>query len=253
MAIKIQNLFSLRLIFIIFVLFLGSCDKEPKKVQNSDLELIKVIQLAVKEPSGLCFSANKNAFYTVSDNSGKVYKLSLTGAIIETLSYVGDDLEGVTVDPNNGNIYIVEERRRELVKLDSKGKEINRKHINIEENSANKGLEGVTYNSKNNHIYILNEADPGLLVELDVFGKILRQTKLNFANDYSGIFHEKIEDVLWIISDKSKTITKCDLNGDKINSYKIKESKAEGIVVDATTKRIYIVFDGLDKMQVYKY
>ncbi len=249
MAIKMHKMLGL----LIALLFLGACDKETKKTHDTKLELIKAVKLEVKEPSGLCFTANKNAFYTVSDNSAKVNKLSLTGALIKTLSYEGEDLEGVTVDPNNGNVLVVEERRRELVKLDSNGKEIDRLHIAIEENSLNKGLEGVTYNAKNNHIYLLNEQNPGLLVELDVFGKIIKQTKLDFAIDYSGIFYEQSENVIWIISDKSKSITKCDLNGKKILSFKIKESKAEGIVVDANNRKIYIVLDGLDKLQVYSY
>ena len=253
MVIKTNKLMLGSLLVLIFVGFLGSCDKEPKKVQNINLELVREIDLAVKEPSGLCYSANQNAFYTVSDNSASVYKLSLTGALIKQLNYIGQDLEGVTVNPKSGNIYVVEERKRELVKLDSEGNEINGWHLDIEENDANKGLEGVAFNSKNNHIYLLNEQNPGLLIELDEYGKIIKQTDLSFAIDYSGIFYEQKEDVLWIVSDKSKSISKCDLNGKKITGYKIKESKAEGIVVDPNLKRIYVVLDGLDKLQVYKY
>ncbi len=254
MAIKTNKISILgSLIVLILLVFLGSCNKESKKAKDIYLELVREIDLAVKEPSGLCYSSNQNAFYTVSDNSASIYKLSLTGALIKQLNYKGQDLEGVTLNPNNGNIFVVEERKRELVQLDSEGNEINRQHLDIEINDANKGLEGVAFNPKNNHIYVLNEQNPGLLIELDESGKIIKQTDLSFAIDYSGIFYEQTEDVLWIVSDKSKSITKCDLNGKKLNSYKIKESKAEGIVVDSNLKRIYVVLDGLDKLQVYKY
>ncbi len=237
---------------ILMVIF-GACNKESKIKTFINLELVREIDLAVKEPSGLCYSADHNAFYTVSDNSAGVYKLSSSGALIKQLKYKGQDLEGVTVNPNNGNIYVVEERKRELVQLDSEGNEINSRHLDIEQNDTNKGLEGVAFNPKNNHIYLLNEKNPGLLIELDESGKIIKQTDLDFAIDYSGIFYEQTEDVLWIVSDKSKSISKCDLNGKKLNSYKIKESKAEGIVVDPDLKMIYVVLDGLDKLQVYKY
>jgi len=248
MGIKKLTGYSLLLISVV----LSSCDKDAKKTQIQ-LELVKEIDLPVKEPSGLCYSANSNAFYTVSDNTAKVYKLSLTGALIETKSYKGDDLEGITVDPNSGDIYVVEERKRELVKLNSNGVEISRKHLDIEINSINKGLEGITFNPKNNHIYILNEQNPGLLLELDATGNVIKQTELDFAIDYSGIYYEQTEDVLWVVSDKSKSVNKCTLDGKKIISYKIKESKAEGIVVNPDSKKIYLVLDGLDVMQVYSY
>jgi uncharacterized protein YjiK len=99
----------------------------------------------------------------------------------------------------------------------------------------------------------LNEKDPGLLIEINENGKVLNRTELDFAFDYSGIYYENIEKKLWIVSDQSRTISKCDLNGEKIESYKISDRKAEGITVDAVNKKVYIVLDGQDKLQVYSF
>ncbi len=230
-----------------------SCTKEDTKIRYENLQFIKESPIAIPEPSGLSFDFNKTAFYTVSDQTSEIYKLSLTGALIGELNYKGNDLEGITIDPVSGDIYVVEERLREIVRLNSDGEELERFHPDIEENAENSGLEGITYNPGNNHLYVLNEKDPGLLIEIDTNGEIIKQKELDFASDYSGIFYERTEQVLWIVSDQSRTISKCDLDGNKIVSYRISDKKAEGIVVDNITKQIYVVLDGEDKMQIYSY
>jgi uncharacterized protein YjiK len=242
-----------KIYFYFLVLTLFSCCEDMPKTQLEKLNLLSEVKISVVEPSGMSFNSNKTFLYVVSDNTAKVYKLSLSGALIGTLEYEGVDLEGVTVDSNTGDIIVVEERKREIVRLNKYGKEIKRSFLDIENNKANSGLEGITFNKDNRHLYVLNEKDPGLLIELDGDGSILKQTELEFASDYSGIFYEENEKKLWIISDQSRTVTKCDLEGKKIISYKLNSSKAEGVVVDIEAKKIYIVLDGMDKMQVYGY
>ncbi len=238
---------------IILIITIFSCTKNDTQVQYENLQFVKESPIAVPELSGLSFSKNKTAFYTVSDHTSMIYKLSLTGALIGVLDFKGDDLEGITVDPSTGDIYIVEERLRDVVKLNSEGRELKRYHLNIEENDDNSGLEGIAFNPDNNHLYILNEKNPGLLVEIDNSGKIVNQTELDFALDYSGIYYERSEKLLWIVSDQSSTVNKCKLDGEKIVSYKIPDKKAEGIIVDNVTKQIYIVLDGADKLQIFSY
>ena len=242
-----------KLFVVVLFLTVFSCTKEDTKVQFENLQFLKESPIAVPEPSGLSFNSNKTALFTVSDHTSMIYKLTLTGALVGELNYKGNDLEGITVDPVSGDIYVVEERLREVVRLNSDGVELKRFHLDIEENAENSGLEGITFNPDNNHLYILNEKDPGLLIEVDDKGKIVNQTELDFASDYSGIFYERTEQVLWIVSDQSKTINKCELNGEKIVSYRISGAKAEGIVVDNVTKQIYIVLDGANKVQIYSY
>ena len=229
-----------------------SCSKDEGTAYEK-LELINQFVLSVVEPSGLSYSAGKNALYTISDQTGKVYKLSLTGSLISTLGFTGNDLEGITVNSNNGDIWVVAERSRELIKLKSNGNELSRFHLNIEMNSENTGLEGITYNSDNEHLYILNEKNPGLLLEVDELGHIIRSTELNFAADYSGIFYDSSEDQLWIVSDESKTVNQCDLFGEVIKTYSIPITKAEGIVVDSQSKEVYLMRDGNNKMYVFGY
>jgi uncharacterized protein YjiK len=229
-----------------------SCDKDDGPSVDK-LTLVSQNELSVPEPSGLTFSSDKKSLYTVSDQSGKVYKLSLTGEILTTLSFVGDDLEGITIDPDNGQIWVVEERSRNVIKLNASGNELYRFQLKIEQNEDNSGLEGITINPNNQHLYILNEKNPGLLVEIDKNGALLRESELNFASDYSGIFYDEKEAILWIISDQSKTVNRCNLTGDLIQSYSIPISKAEGIVVDSNEKRVYIIRDDNAKLYAFEY
>lgn len=241
------------LLFIAALFFTCSCEKDNVDSTEEKITLIKEYNLTVPEPSGLSFSANKTSYYTVSDQTGNIYKLSITGALTQTIDIDGFDLEGIAISSKNGDIYVVEERNKNVIRLNAAGIELDRKTLNLELNDDNSGLEGIAINDDNGHFYVLVEKNPGYLVELDASMNIISQNELSFASDYSGIFYDSNEKVLWIVSDESKTINKCTLDGKKTLSYSINVSKAEGIVVNSTEKEITIVLDGADKMQVYSY
>lgn len=241
------------LLLITAMLFNYSCKKDDVDPNDEKITLIKKYNLAVPEPSGLSYSPNKTSYYTVSDQTGNIYKLSKTGALTKTIDINGFDLEGIAVSSKNGDIYVVEERTKNVVRLNASGVELDRKTLDIELNDDNSGLEGITINDDNDHFFVLVEKNPGYLIELDASMNIISKTELSFASDYSGIFYDSSEKVLWIVSDESKTINKCTLDGKKTLSYDINVSKAEGIIVNSTDKEIVIVLDGANKMQVYSY
>ncbi len=166
---------------------------------------------------------------------------------------IGNDLEGITVIKENGQIWIVEERTRDIVQLNAAGNLMERFHMDIEQNGDNIGLEGITFNPDNNHLYVLNEKNPKLLIELDKNGNQIKETALSFASDLSGIFYDELDKNLWILSDESKTVNQCTLSGELIKSYHIPFSKAEGIVVDSQEKEIYIISDDNEKLYVFLY
>ena len=100
---------------------------------------------------------------------------------------------------------------------------------------------------------MLNEKNPGLLLELDSNGKILKETNLRFASDYSGIFHDELNDQLWILSDQSRTINRSRTDGVLIESFNINVTQAEGIAVNSTEQLIYVVSDATENLYVFKY
>lgn len=230
--------------------FLFSCSNSNNiaPVQN-ELELLNTFSILVSEPSGLAINTDNSALYTVSDNSNKIYKLSMSGAILKTFSFVGNDLEGVS-QFTDGKLLIAEERNKSIIEFEISSENFITHNIEYNNKEANSGIEGVTYNSNTSSIYILNEKDPGILMKLNSNFTIESTNELTFANDYSGIFYDKELNVLWIVSDKSKTLNKCKLNGELLKEYAIPVTKAEGVVV--ANNKIYIVSDSTEKLYTFK-
>lgn len=216
---------------------------------KDDLELLSTYDVVVAEPSGLAINSLGNSLYTVSDNTAKVYKLNTKGEVTKVYSYKGDDLEGVSVFKGN-KLLLAEERSKELVEFDM-GSETFLKHkINYQNNEDNSGIEGVAFAENLNAIFILNEKNPGKLIRLRSDFSVLTKYDLDFAKDYSGIFYESSSKLLWIVSDQNKTINKCTLKGDVLESYSVRISQAEGITI--SNDKIYVISDAEEKLYIYK-
>lgn len=237
----------LKNILIIFVgiIILPSCDDQKK----ANLELEASYKINVSEPSGLSINDSGTELYTVSDKTSIVYKLSPTGDVIQTFDFKGSNLEGVSTYTEN-KLLLAEESTKEIVVLDIvTGESLNHK-IKYKNKDKNSGIEGVTFDNNSNTIFILNEKNPGKLIRLRNDFSVLAKYDLNFADDYSGIFYENSSNLLWIVSDQNKTVNKCTLSGELIESFKIKVSQPEGIAV--TDNYIYIVCDAKAKLYVFK-
>jgi len=236
---------------LLFLSFFHSCEKDsvtPNSPKN--LKLIANYDLAVPEPSGLALDRNGNHLWTVSDRTNKVYKMTSTGDVIKILSYVGSDLEGITQNPFDAGLWIVEESARAIIHLDTTGNEIERFKITLT-GQYNSGLEGITHSTKNDHLYVINEKFPCLLIELDKTCHIQRQFELNFVDDISGICYDNQKDLLWVVSDQSELAVTCDLAGNGLESYLLGLPQAEGIAVDAINNLIYIVSDSTEQLYVF--
>ena len=170
-------------------------------------------------------------------------------AEVKEYIYDGNDVEGISAISNN-KVLLVEERTKEVVEYDLSSKISKKNKIIYSNNDSNSGLEGIAINLIDNTIFIINEKNPGVLMRLRSDFSIIESYELDFASDYSGIFHDRELNILWILSDESKTINKCSLQGVLIKSYKIDVIKAEGIAV--TNNTIYIVSDSNSTLYEFK-
>ncbi|MEN8005764.1 MAG: SdiA-regulated domain-containing protein [Candidatus Krumholzibacteriota bacterium] len=241
-------------IWLSIILISGCADNtptetEPPPQEEPELELISTVNIHVDEPSGLCFSIDKQALWTVSDQTRKVYKVDFGGNVLETLAYTGNDLEGIAIDPGDSTLWVAEEYLSQIVQLDNLGNELQR--IDVTGAAGNSGLEGVTINTSNGHFFLLKEQDPGVLIELDGEFNLLTYKRINFAYDFSGIYYESHNQHLWIVSDQNEKVYKCDLTGSVLTEYPIDVDKAEGIAVDYENARVYIVSDSYEKLYLY--
>lgn len=230
-----------RLLSVVGLIFVTSCSKA-----KNDSIVEEIYPLNIAEPSGLSYSADKQSFYTVSDR-GTTYNMSLEGNDVKQLSYSSEDFEGITVNPDNSHIYVVKERVGELVELDVNGRYL--RTFKIIGDSGNSGLEGVSYDAKRDLFYLLKEKNKGLLITYSLSEGVKNQIELEFAGDYSGIYYNTSTDKLWIVSDESNTLTKCDLDGNEENSYKLGNLQGiEGVVVNDEETEAYIVSDPNNKL-----
>jgi uncharacterized protein YjiK len=221
-------------------------------VTEGTLTLLATYPLLVTEPSGLSFGPDSESLLTVSDNTNEVFEISLTGEILKTWDYQGNDLEGVTFNPNNRTIAITEERERNVVILDYDSNEIlGDYHINIPMGSENSGLEGIAFNNNNQLYYMLNETNPGELILWTPADGIISETDLTFAEDYSGIYVDTQASLLWIVSDLSKYLYACNYKGEPQTKYRLNASKFEGVVVDHATQTLYMVNDAAAQLSIY--
>ncbi len=232
-------------------LFLIACNSDDNS--EGEFTLLSSYDIEVPEPSGLSFTADKRSLYTVSDKTNKIYQLSLTGELIQAIDCNAEDLEGITFNGNDTTIWVAQERDREIMQLNMKGETLQKFKLDIEKRKKNSGIEGLTINTKNGEMFCLNEKKPGLLIKFNQNGEILDNKKLDFAKDYSGIYHDAKTKKLWIVSDKSKTITLLDKKGKVEKSYETDVKSMEGIVVNSKKRLIYVVSDKLEKLFIFKY
>ena len=239
-------LFLKNVVIIFFAIIITpSCNDHIK----GNLELEASYKIKVSEPSGLSINGSGTELYTVSDKTSIVYKLSTKGKVIQTFDFKGSNVEAVSTYTKN-KLLLAEESTKEIIVLDLiTGGSSNHK-IKYKNKDKNSGIEGVTFDNNSNTIFILNEKKPGKLIRLRNDFSVLAKYDLNFAADYSGIFYENSSNQLWILSDQNKTVNKCTLKGELIESFKIKVSQPEGIAV--TDNYIYIVCDEKAKLYVYK-
>jgi uncharacterized protein YjiK len=245
------------LTIIITITFLAACQKDKVdipivEVPEGTLNIVASYQLDILEPSGLSFGPNGQTLLIVSDNANRVYETNLEGEIIRTLNYVGADLEGVVYNPDENIIAVAEERLREVVFIDYEvGNELSRYHINVENNNDNKGLEGLSYNLNNKAYYIVNEDLPGELIVWNPKFDIIEKSGLSFASDYSAIFVDHSNSLLWILSDDSQTLYKCDYKANVLMEFLLPSTKYEGVVVDIEQLKAYFVNDGTARLEIY--
>jgi len=251
----------------------------PNSLSLKSMVDIEQSGAGLSEPSGLTFSKDKKALWTVSDDSPSLFKINLNGDVIgnETINISDlDEQEGIALSLDATHLYTVNEADNAIIKVNIANKAISQKvylkkipgysqmalalaHHFDASSGSNKGLEGISLHPNSGNIFLIKES--GLLIELSAdLGQIIRYHELSFADDYSGISFENADhNRVWIISDDSKKIYLFDLETVTVKaSLKLKKSSgksydsAEGVAYDPTAQELYIVTDNKQKLRRYK-
>ncbi|MDA3813196.1 MAG: SdiA-regulated domain-containing protein [Candidatus Cloacimonetes bacterium] len=239
-------------IFALMLFALISCSVQDSPMEPQDqinLVLDFVVELDMPEPSGLTYDPNTQTLWTVNDpDNNKIYNISLEGELLETLTFIGDDLEGVAFDTNT--LWVADELTSEIINVSLQGEELQRVTLAVSQYSAGSGLEGLCLGDSG-EFYLLKEKEPGLFIEVSHDFTTLTETELSFADDYSGIYYDSTRDGFWIVSDESEKLYLWDLTNGVREQYSLNIPKAEGVVFIAETNTFYIVSDSEHKL--YKF
>lgn len=238
------------------MLSLAACDKQDNPVAPPtahDLVLLRSLPLAVPEPSDLCLDPDGLHAWTVSDNTGLVYRLRLSdGAVVQTLSFHGSDLEGISQHPTDGTLYVTEEGAREVVHLDSSGNELGRVYVAGLGGDVNSGLEGVASGPVTARQFVVQEKGPARIVEIDSTGAVLAMHLVTFVADLSGITYDAGAGQLLVVSDESAKVCRTTLAGVLLDEWAIPVEKAEGVAFDRVHGLIYVVSDSQNRLYEFR-
>lgn len=239
------------------------------------------------EPSALALSHGKNALWTVSDDTSKIFKMSLDGELKKDDSFEIPDtgLEGIGLGTTGEFLVSVKEDGNEIIIIRIDTQEvINRQRLAemtgydaiaqyFVGSGANKGLEGVTWNKDTETIFVMKEGGPGLLIEVTPDLKAIQSHQvLNAENgfrdtevdadeiDFSDLCYQS-QDYFWIISDEAKRLFLYDWKTNKVlqsaklgyghdGEYKEIE-KAEGVTIDPDANRLYVASDEEARLYVF--
>ena len=240
------------------------------------------------EPSGLVLAGGHAGFWTVSDDTKKIFKLDRNGDVEAGGSFEipVKGLEGITLDRSGEFLIAVKEETNEVLRIEIATQEIaERKKLAdmagydaiapfFAGGGQNKGLEGVTWNGHSDTIFAVKEGKPGLLVEVSAdLQRIEGHRVLNETNgfrdtnlsaddiDFSGLCYDTTRKAVWIVSDKAKRVFLYDWASNRVvqsaplgygkdGAYEEVE-KAEGIAVDPAANRLYVVSDEEARIYIF--
>ncbi|KAB1154940.1 SdiA-regulated domain-containing protein [Flavobacterium luteum] len=211
------------------------------------LKPTRFINVAIPEPSDICYNSKTNTFYIVSD-TGILFETDSNAKIIRKIVQKDTDFEAVYSDDNK--VYAVDETNRNIYIYDSTTFKED-KVINLPYNGGkNKGYEAFTYNTDNQKFILLTEKDPIILFELDLDFKITKQTILNsIAKDISSAKY--YHDFLWLLSDESMMLMKLNPNTyEVIQKWTLPVINPEGFAFDSNGNLI-VTCDDMQRMYYF--
>lgn len=156
----------------------------------------------VNELSGLCLSKDGDFLWGVGDN-GQLYKINFDGSYEQWWTYEAD-MEGITMDPATGDLYMGIEPKR-VYKLTSPYTS-KTTLFDVEEaaDMGNSGIEGITWH--NGTLY-LGAQTGATLWEYTLSGTKLSKKSLrevtSTISEIADLCYDPVKDYLWVIDSNS--------------------------------------------------
>jgi uncharacterized protein YjiK len=212
--------------------------------------LIETHALSISEASDVTIDDSGTRLWMVGNHPQMVYELDLKGNLVKTLSYVGQDLEGVIFDRRDSTLWVAEENLHRVVHLDLDGNVLLEHDLGFT-TEHNSGLEGICLNDSS-RMFVLNEKHPGIFVGLDASLNVASMDTITFAKDFSGITWNPQKQCFWIVSDQSEKLFLWNPPNTTIAEYPLPFHHPEGVAFDPASNRIYVVTDSSSVLYVYQ-
>ncbi|MBR2227946.1 MAG: hypothetical protein IJ893_08775 [Bacteroidales bacterium] len=159
----------------------------------------------VEELSGLCLSIGEDFLWGVHDK-GTLYRINFDGTF-EQKWYHEADMEGITMDPSNGDLYIgLESSSKSAYKLPAPGYDSYSSLYAVEgvESMGNSGIEGITWHKGN--LYFGSQTGARLF-EYTLSGTQLSKRSLrdvtSTISEVGDLCYDPVSDYLWVIDSNS--------------------------------------------------
>lgn len=216
---------------------------------------VNIDQQSFIEPSGICFHPLRKTLFIVSDE-GEIAEIKTDGTPVFNLKIPGD-LEGITVNPQSGLLYIVKEGDDVILEFDPDKREVRRIFpINREfqgnpsflqkQKGYDQGIESIAFVSDKDHpeggtFYAGNQWDPPCIMEILVplrssqaekaEARIIRVLPFKM-DDPAGMYYDQKTGNLNIASDAYNILVEITLEGKLVSEYAFPGDNQEGLAKD---------------------
>lgn len=241
---------SLLFLVIVMSLTFSACNENHVMPGMGDYS---VYEVDLNELSGLCFNSDRTALLACGDK-GVIKTVSFEGEATDFWTY-GSDMEGITLDPTTGDIYLAIEGKQEIHVLSAPGHSSQTVVFAVEDavdgNYKNSGLEAVEY-YKDDILFVGSQKDANLW-QYHMNGTLISRVSLSgYASEIAGLCYEADKDILWVADSKNAKIFLCSTEGALLGSYDIPfVDNAESICVDRAHGCIWVGSDE-DKTKLYR-
>ena len=213
---------------------------------------VKYSLSSVVELSDLCLSKDKDFLWGVCDENGDLYKIGFNGKA--TLHWQHSaDMEGVTVDPDSGDLFIAVEGEQKVYRVYAPAYNTYKTIWYVQEavdgSYGNSGLEGITW-YKDGTMYIGSQTGANLWtykVDGTKVSKVSLKTVASGITEVAGLCYDPERDLLWVIDsnvfkiflfsgDASELIAEYDISS-------MTKNNPESICVDHANSCVWVADD----------
>jgi uncharacterized protein YjiK len=208
------------------------------------------------EPSGIVYHPQRNTLFVVSDE-GWVAEIQKDGTPVAKYRVIGD-LEGITLDPETGLLYIAVEGVDVILEFDPEGGEVTRRfpinrefqgNPNFLEKQVDRydnGIESIAFVPDSKHpeggtFYVGNQWDPSMIMEVlvplkssrsgEAEAKIIRVLPFKM-DDPAAMYYDPETGLLNVVSDADNILVEITLSGRLVRQYAFLGDEQEGICLD---------------------